>query len=124
MGTLKGSELIVDTVLVFAGLLFTAARIPRNRFVGMRLPVFCRTDRAWREGHRIAGPIWVLGGGVGFAERAGGWSSAAMSVTLGVTLVVSVGLAELWVRWAATRVVSRFEAAMDNDPNDRGSRAA
>lgn len=56
-------------ILVITGLLLTgiglvgrAGRLPRNHFVGIRLPSTMRSDDAWLAAHRASWPFTVVAG--------------------------------------------------------------
>jgi uncharacterized membrane protein len=50
------APLIISTTLGAIGVLGVRRRLPRNGFVGIRLPSTMRSDRAWRAAHHAAGP--------------------------------------------------------------------
>lgn len=85
MGVLIGALLsLAGAALLVVGTLGWAARLPRNRWVGVRTPAALRSDAAFVAGNRAAGPVVAAGGLVALA---GGL--VAVSAT-GVALVVVV----------------------------------
>ncbi|MEA2453485.1 MAG: hypothetical protein QOG04_2195 [Actinomycetota bacterium] len=53
-----GAGLLV-VVIAWAGMI---GKLPRNYFVGIRLPSTLRSDRAWEAGHRAGAPLMMAGG--------------------------------------------------------------
>ena len=54
-------------VWVFVGVLFAVVgnylpKIRRNPTMGIKLPWTLKSDENWNKTHRMAGPIWVIGG--------------------------------------------------------------
>lgn len=60
---LAAALLVFAVVLVGVGLAGLTERLPRNRWVGVRVPAVRASDAAWRAGHRAAaGPILAAAG--------------------------------------------------------------
>jgi len=52
---------ILSVAIVVLIPLCATGRIPRNPFIGLRLPAFFASDDAWEAGHRAAVPSSVCG---------------------------------------------------------------
>jgi hypothetical protein len=82
---------ILSIAIVVVIPLCASGRIPRNPFVGLRLPAFFATDDAWEVGHRAAVPSSVCGAIIGF---------------LACVLVVTVpSLAPVWFAVAVAAIL-------------------
>lgn len=52
--------IMVSLLFIFMGIIM--GRIKNNYFVGIRTPWTLANDEVWRKTHRMAGPLWVIGG--------------------------------------------------------------
>ena len=79
-------------------------KVPRNRYIGIRLPWTLDSDEVWERTHRFAAPILVAGGLVLFVFsliRPDISTPAPMMVILGVTLVIPV--VKSYLIWRSVR---------------------
>ncbi len=53
---------IIGVSAMFVGIGTQLSSIPRNPWYGYRTPRTLRSDRAWEQTHRVAGPVMVIGG--------------------------------------------------------------
>ncbi|HVX08447.1 SdpI family protein [Humibacter sp.] len=67
--------------------LCATGRIPRNPFIGLRLPAFFASEDAWKAGHRAAVPSSVVGAVVALVACV---LAIALPSTAGVWLTVAV----------------------------------
>ncbi|MGN0097063.1 MAG: SdpI family protein [Corynebacterium sp.] len=68
---------ILGAAVLVTGVLAVTAKLPGNRWVGLRIPEVRKNREMWDTGHRIAGPTWT-GAGValiaaGVVGLQGGW---------------------------------------------------
>ncbi len=54
--------LVLSSLVVATGVLGWLGKLPRNRFVGLRIPATRRSGEAWSVGNRAAGPLTTVGG--------------------------------------------------------------
>jgi len=54
---------ILAAVLFFVGLAGRTERLPRNRLIGIRVPVVQASDEGWRVGHRAAASALMAAAG-------------------------------------------------------------
>ncbi len=59
--------------LFFALMGSVMGKIPRNPFVGIRLPWTLASDRVWDNAHRLAGWLWTSAGLLGLVFSLFGW---------------------------------------------------
>lgn len=79
-------------------------KVPRNRYIGIRLPWTLDSDEVWERTHRFAAPILVAGGLVLFVFsliRPDISTPAPMMVILGVTIVIPV--VKSYLIWRSVR---------------------
>jgi uncharacterized membrane protein len=79
-------------------------KVPRNRYVGIRLPWTLESDEVWERTHRFAAPILVAGGLVLFVfslARPDIRTPLPMLVILGVTVVIPV--VKSYLIWRSVR---------------------
>jgi uncharacterized membrane protein len=50
--------------VVFVAWIGKVGKLPRNYFVGIRIPSTLRSDAAWAAGHRAGAPMMMLSGGL------------------------------------------------------------
>ena len=88
------APLLFGVLLLVAGVLGAAGRLPKNDWVGLRLHVVMQDDETWRKGHKAAAP-WLVAGGI--IDTVGGLAlwlerppTAEASAVAGPLLVVAV----------------------------------
>lgn len=80
---------LAGAMIAVVGALGSLARLPRNRFFGVRTAATLRADEAFQKANRVAGPPLVVAGLVGVA---GGL--VAITLPAGSALVIAgIGLA-------------------------------
>ena len=96
----------VGVLILVAGRLSAAGRLPRNGFVGIRIPSTMRSDRAWLAGHRAgAFALTMAGGGSAVIAIASAMVSSNPSAPL-----ISVA----WlVAWTVVAAIKANRAARD-----------
>ncbi|MFZ0171822.1 MAG: SdpI family protein [Acidimicrobiales bacterium] len=99
---------ITGVIVITLARMAAASRLPRNGFVGIRLPSTMRSDEAWIAGHRAASTSMTISGiaPVAFAVTA----AAADPGRSKDTVLLIVGL--VWVvGWVAVGPVQANRAA-------------
>lgn len=98
--------MIVLSVLLFVfgvavlvtGVLALTAKLPGNKWVGLRVPEARKNREMWDTGHRIAGPTWT-GAGValiaaGVVSLQGGWMWIIVALlVVGAVFLIGMGAA-------------------------------
>lgn len=112
-GVLVGLLLIlVGTALCWTAWLGSQQRLPRNRWVGIRLRSTLRDDDSWVAAHEeAAGPLGIAGG---IAATGGvGVLAVGLGDVLGTILVsvtaVGVGVFVVCAAWMGARAASRSD---------------
>jgi len=67
-------------------------RFRHNYFVGIRVPWTLASEEVWQKTHRLAAPLWVIAGILGFIGSMAGdpWVAVLLFVPLGVAVIVPV----------------------------------
>ena len=83
---LKAGFWMASAFFLFFALLGTVmGKIPRNQFMGIRVPWTLASDRVWQDTHRLAGWLWMGAGVLGMLLTQAGYVAAAV-----VLLVIAV----------------------------------
>ncbi|AHW65633.1 Putative secreted protein [Corynebacterium glyciniphilum AJ 3170] len=89
---------ILGAAVLVTGVLAVTAKLPGNRWVGLRIPEVRKNQEMWDTGHRIAGPTWT-GAGValivaGVVGLQGGWLWAISGLlVVGALFLIGMGAA-------------------------------
>ncbi|MEJ6550184.1 MULTISPECIES: SdpI family protein [unclassified Corynebacterium] len=89
---------ILGAAVLVTGVLAVTAKLPGNRWVGLRIPEVRKNREMWDTGHRIAGPTWT-GAGVallaaGLVSLQGGWLWAISGLlVVGALFLIGMGAA-------------------------------
>lgn len=85
--------LVLAAALLILGALAWSRKLPGNGIIGLRVPEVRKSREVWEASHRVAGPLWVVGGvslalsGL-VALTATGWMWAVVVVTALAALVL------------------------------------
>lgn len=113
--TVVGSILIIlSLVLVVAGALATAGKLPGNPVIGLRVASVRKDKSIWDQAHKVAGPFVLFAGvalafGAAFAFIAAGWLWLAPVLML-VLAVAALSVAGNFGARAAALVDAAREA--------------
>ena len=93
-------------VLIWLAALIELGSLPRNDWIGLRLPALCLNDEVWEIGHRAAAPSLMQAGVV---AAAAGFAAPFLSnpfdvVMVGLALAIGVGGLLVAVRCALRAV--------------------
>ncbi len=85
--------LVLAAALLVLGGLAWAQKLPGNGIVGIRVPEVRKSEDVWKAAHRVAGPLWVVGGvalalGGLVAIPATGWMWLIVALTVLAALVL------------------------------------
>ena len=89
---------VLGAAVLVTGVLAVTAKLPGNRWVGLRIPEVRKNREMWDTGHRIAGPTWT-GAGValiaaGLLGLQGGWLWVVSALlVVGALFLVGMGAA-------------------------------
>ncbi|MEY8566416.1 SdpI family protein [Corynebacterium sp.] len=89
---------VLGAAVLVTGVLSVTAKLPGNRWVGLRVPEVRKSREMWDTGHRIAGPTWT-GAGValiaaGLVSLQGGWLWVISGLlVVGALFLVGMGAA-------------------------------
>ncbi|MGO1949568.1 MAG: SdpI family protein [Mycobacteriaceae bacterium] len=79
---------VLGVAVLVTGVLALSAKLPGNKWVGLRIPEARKNREMWDTGHRIAGPTWT---GAGIALIAGGVVSVQGGWMWLITALLFVG---------------------------------
>lgn len=106
---LGGVLLVFAATLLTVGVLGWQARLPRNRFVGVRTPATLRSEAAFTAANRVAAPPLLAAA----ATCAAGGAVALVTDGLPLTLIVGIaGIGALGLLLAGGLLGDRVAAAM------------
>lgn len=89
---------ILGAAVLVIGVLAVTAKLPGNRWVGLRIPEVRKNREMWDTGHRIAGPTWT-GAGVALIAASvvglqGGWLWVVSGLlVVGALFLIGMGAA-------------------------------
>lgn len=89
---------VLGVAVLVTGVLALTAKLPGNKWVGLRVPEARKSREMWETGHRIAGPTWT-GAGVallaaGLVSLRGGWLWAVTALlVVGAVFLIGMGAA-------------------------------
>lgn len=88
--------LVLAAALLILGGLAWSRKLPGNGIIGIRVPEVRKSRELWDAAHRVAGPLWVVGGislllSALLAFTATGWMWLIV-VLLGLAAVVLLGM--------------------------------
>lgn len=105
------SPLLMGVLLAVPGVLGWLGRLPKNDWVGIRMDVVMRSERAWVAGHRAGGPWLVVAGLVACAGTAVLAVLHPQAATANAIAAAAVGSAFLLAGVAAWRAQSAARRA-------------
>ncbi|MBN9644394.1 SdpI family protein [Corynebacterium mendelii] len=107
--------LVFALAVIAAGVLAWTGRLPGNAVVGLRIPEVRRSPALWEIAHKVAGPLWTIGGVVfvlgsmvTFTARGWLWIIPAIALAGGLILI-GVGAA------MGANAVALIDSKMDID---------
>lgn len=107
--------LVIAIVFIATGSLAWSGKLPGNKLIGLRVPEVRRSPKLWEIAHRVAGPLWTMGGvvfllGSIVTFTAQGWMWVVPAIALiGGLLLIGIGAA------MGANAVALIDAKMDID---------
>lgn len=89
---------VIGLAVLVTGVLAVTAKLPGNKWVGLRVPEARKSREMWDTGHRIAGPTWTGAGialvAAGLVSLQGGWMWVIAGLLLvGALFLIGMGAA-------------------------------